>query len=340
MSDPPVFFLVPDVHVSALPRTIEEYWHWQSTEAGLSDLWGRYHWTVQTYLYLKEAGVSARVVNEMPDRGIVFVHRDHFSADLRPNQYLYLVCLLVDRTEPAPWAQLHVLHNPVAGLRLGLRSVYMPPWPQINLIPRDSSARASAFATVGYFGELGNLAFREDIPSFEGELSSMKLKLVIPRREAWHDFSKIDCVLGVRSFGRTNSYVNKPSLKLFNAWLAGVPAVLGYESAYRCEGRPGENYLEATSAAETIASLRRLKNDPVLRGKIVAAGVAAVKDYSASLTVCRWRKLIEDRLRLSYLRWVGSAALRGTARIRSRVGEGLGWRMNLLVAKREDAKPT
>ena len=43
----------------------------------------------------------------------------------------------------------------------------------------------------------------------------------------------------------------KPPSKLFNSWLAGVPAVLGHESAYRAERRSDLDYIEVSLRMST-----------------------------------------------------------------------------------------
>jgi hypothetical protein len=47
----------------------------------------------------------------------------------------------------------------------------------------------------------------------------------------WHDYSTDDLVLAVRDLTEKDALV-KPASKLVNAWIAGVPALLGPEPAF------------------------------------------------------------------------------------------------------------
>ncbi|MFL6696768.1 MAG: glycosyltransferase [Vitreoscilla sp.] len=316
-----ICFLLPeqDTALAALPRTIADYWQWQSSAAEITPYWGRYHWVLQSYLYLKAAGFPVTLCNEMPSQGVIITHFDCVDYGFRPSPEQILIVLLVDREVPHPRARLHVLHNPLQRLPLGLRHAYMPPWPQVGLVPRDE-ARADRFETVGYFGYEHNLHSDIVAPAFQEVMHQLGLRLVVPPPSNWHDFSNIDCIVAIRNFGRDVPHFNKPSLKLFNAWLAGVPVILGHETAYRCEGSPGLGYLEATSIAELVTALQVLKDDPLRRRALVEHGRRAVEAFSVERTVERWRRLLSDALaegpeprrgsRLATVRRVALEALR------------------------------
>jgi len=70
--------------------------------------------------------------------------------------------------------------------------------------------------------------------------------------DRWHDFREVDVVVAVRGFDR-HRHANKPPTKLFNAWHAGVPVILGRESAYQHERLSPLDYLEAGSFAEVVS---------------------------------------------------------------------------------------
>jgi len=297
MSDVPICFLLPepDSVLEALPTSIAEYWQWQGSAAQLTPYWGRYHWVLQTYLYLKDAGLQVVLRNTLPSRGVIVTHFDCVDYGYRPTPEQYLVIMLVDREVPHPRARLHVLHNPLQRLPLGLQHCYMPPWPQIGLIPRDP-ARGDRFETLGYFGYPHNLHADIVAESFQREIADLGLRMFVPPPAAWHDFSEVDCVMAVRNFGRDTTHLNKPSLKLFNAWLAGAPAILGHETAYRSEGQPGSGYLEATTPAELLEAIRLLRDDPVRRRALVEHGRAAVRAFGVDRTVERWRRLLRQHV--------------------------------------------
>ena len=268
-----------------------DYWQWQGQAMLSTPYWGRYHWVLQTFLYLKEAGARVELVNTMPPAGVIVTHVDCVEYGFRPTVQQFFVALLVDREIAHPRADMHVLHNPAQRLHLGLKHQYMPPWPQIGLKPRDAS-RGDRFEVLGYFGYPNNLHPSLSEPSFLKQIEALGLRMFVPPAAEWHDFSGVDCILALRNLGRSHAHLNKPSLKLLNAWLAGVPAVLGYELAYRAEGLPGVGYLEATSAQEVIDALQLLRSDVQQRRSLVQHGQRAVQAFSVAGTTARWLDLL------------------------------------------------
>lgn len=320
------FFLpVTDSQLADLPIRVEDYWPWQAEASGLHPYWGRYHWTLQTWLYLKLAGLPVELVNRLPEEGIVITHIDCLKYGFKPSRKQFLVALLVDREVPHPYAQFHVTHNPFQKLHLGLAYRYIPPWPQVGLIPRNPSL-GDRFEKVGYFGYPENLNPRLKDVEFHKGLSELELSMVIPMPADWNNFSDVDVVLAVRNFGSNTAHLNKPALKLYNAWMAGIPAILGFETAFRVEGRPSEDYLEATSVPEVLAALRYLKKTPENRVKMVSAGKKAIVNYTAEATIFRWSKLIRDELIPRYREWQSRRFLGWTNLAVGRVREGIFWR--------------
>lgn len=288
--------------------------------------WGRYHWVLQTWLQLREEGWPVELVRQLPEDGIVISHVDCFDYGLGLSPRRFVVALLVDREVPSPCAGIHVTHNPVQALPFGMRHRYIPPWPQVSLIPRAAS-RGRRFDTVGFFGYPNNL--HPDLASsrFRRRLGSLGLDLVTPHPGDWNDFSHIDAVVAIRNFGHDEQHLNKPSLKLFNAWLANVPAVLGYEAAYRAEGLPGQGYLEATSENDAYAALARLAEQPRLRDSIVKTGASLVRTFSETATRQRWFRFIDAELVPAYAHWTSSVSTRFKHRIATAGKERLLWRM-------------
>ncbi len=288
-----------------MPQDIEKFWEWQCSTIGISSLWGRYHWVLQTYLQLQRIGLACQIVSDFPNQGMVFAHRDDLNESHKPTKNLFIVCLLVDRTALHPYANHHIVHNPAAKIRFKTPSTYIPPWPQIELQKR-STQRGSSFETIGFFGDLENMADNNQIEKFSHMLSKHGLNLVIPSRENWNKFSNIDVIYGVRKFGKEYDFLEKPALKLFNAWLAEVPAVLGYESAYRTVGQPGINYLEATTSSEVEEKLVLLKNNVQLRESIVKAGRDAATRITTDSISDKWRSLIKNELLPRFYEWRNS----------------------------------
>jgi hypothetical protein len=321
------FFLPEKPEVfAALPKRVADYWHWQATATGLLPYWGRYHWVLQTYLYLREGGVPVTLVDRLPEQGVVITHMDCVDYGFRPPPGLTLVVMLVDREVPHPRAHLHVTHNPLQRLPFGLPCCYMPPWPQIGIVPRDP-ARGDRFESIGYFGYRNNLHPAIADPAFAEALAAMDLKLECPEPSTWHDFSQVDAVVAIRTLGRADAHLSKPALKLYNAWLAEVPSILGHETAYRAEGRPGTGYLEATSVDELLQAIRTLKENTALRRSIVAWGREQARQYEPPRTVARWKSLIADRLQPLHRAQTGNALRQGWHGLRGSALERLLWRM-------------
>jgi hypothetical protein len=157
------------------------------------------------------------------------------------------------------------------------------------------------------------------------------MKFIVVPRDRWHDYSDCDVMLAVRSFAKGERHVTKPATKLFNAWLAGVPAVLGVESAYRVEGKPGKDYLEVLAVEEVREYLQSLSANPSFRDRIIGAGRRAAALVSADAIAKRWLDLLEAELAprfVDWQRWFPVQVL--TLRLAGRVREGLGWRYSLI----------
>jgi hypothetical protein len=184
---------------------------------------------------------------------------------------------------------------------------------------------------VCYFGERENLVpeLGEDV--FRRWCESRGMKFTIVPRDAWHDYSDCDVVLAVRSFGTLEWHHSKPATKLFNAWLAGVPAVLGAESAYRVEGRRGENYLEALDIAAVRAHLDSLLSDLAIRDRLTRNGLKEAANVSVDATATKWVHAIEAEVFPRFARWKrGFVVEAPILQLLGRVREGLVWRRSLI----------
>jgi hypothetical protein len=321
----PVYFFLPE-KPSSLPASIAEYWSWQTTSPDLSPYWGRYHWVLQTYLYFKDYGIECDLIHQLPESGIVITHRDCLEYEIKPSQHIFFVVLLVDRVMPHPYGNFHVIHNPDQKVFWNLTCKYIPPWPQVSLIPRNKE-RGSTFERVGYFGYPVNLVAELSSDAFLDQISIFGLSLEIPEPKDWNSFLDFDAILAIRNFGRSNEHINKPSLKLYNAWAAGIPAILGYESAYRYEGKAGKNYIEATTVLEVIDGLRTLQDDAAYRGEIVNEGLIEYAcKYTPEITIKKWEQFLLKSIFPAYKSWSQSRLKRELFWLAGRVREPLLWR--------------
>ena len=95
----------------------------------------------------------------------------------------------------------------------------------------------------------------------------------------WTDYSDVDLVLAVRP--PIGTYTDKPASKLYNAWRAGVPALLGPEPAFRELYTDPLDYVEVSTVEDALAAIDRLRAEPDLyrrmidRGRRRGAGVLA-----------------------------------------------------------------
>jgi hypothetical protein len=92
------------------------------------------------------------------------------------------------------------------------------------------------------------------------------------------------------------AHTGKPGTKLYNAWLAGVPAVLGPEPAFRELRRHELDYLEVTSVEEALAAIDRLRSDPALYRAMVDHGRERARDFSVEAILDRWTDLLWERV--------------------------------------------
>lgn len=247
----------------------------------------------QPWFWLQEVGVSCDLVNNLPQEGIVIFISNTFSPHQVFPPQLFYVDVLAD-TRLLPHTHFHLIQNK-AKARWTPHSLFVPHWPQPSLIPRDP-ARGSRLEKISFFGDPDNLAPELQTPEWIGQLRrELGMFLDFKENKQWHDYSDTDVVLAIRDFSKSPHY-HKPATKLYNAWLAGVPFIGGRDSAYAVDGRPGIDYLVATSPEQVIHHLRQLKEDVALRQQLVTHGQESVTAFSREATVLQWKQLVEKTL--------------------------------------------
>lgn len=266
---------------------------------------GEHAWVLQTFLRLTRAGHPAELANVPPDEGLIVFHAKQSKALARRlprRRDVVLVGARADNREPLI-ADFEVLQN--GRFADGRRRFHIPHWPQPGLISRDP-ARGTRLERLVYKGFDRNLhpAFRSeawrrflagqgiewvtDSVAFAGRSTD---KMAIE----WPDFRQVDAVLAVRPDERSQRTA-KPATKLLNAWLAGVPALLGPEYAFRELRRSDLDYLEVGSLSEAEAAVRRLREDPGLYQAMVENGRSRAAEYTVEATVRRWAELLYETL--------------------------------------------
>ena len=136
-------------------------------------------------------------------------------------------------------------------------------------------------------------------------------------RHRWNDYGDTDAVLAVRSFANV-SFDKYPSSKLYNSWIAGVPALLGRESAYQAERRNAYDYFEVSSVSDVLHTLERLRDDPALRAAIAHNCAERAADVSEDRTAARWMEFLLTTAVPAYEKWCGRSASSRRAFFRDR----------------------
>jgi hypothetical protein len=271
---------------------------------------GGYIWTVKTYGYLSQTGFPCRLTAQLPDEGIIVSHREFFPDRLVPNDRQLFVCIVADHWRHS-FAQLHLVQNPRDPILMHSSplwpAAFLPHWPETGVIPRDP-ARGARVQNVSYFGLPGRLAPQLLSAKFAARLLEHGFSFRIVGRERWNDYSDTDAVLAVRSFARVSFHKYPPS-KLYNSWIAGVPALLGQESAYRTERRSAYDYFEVRSVDDILATLVRLRDDPALRAAVSRNCTERAAGITPARIAAAWIDFLTTRALPAYCAWRRRSAL-------------------------------
>jgi hypothetical protein len=330
-----IFFYVPSSDlVKSVPSSISEYWEWADDfirrfPAKLPDgrddcTWiGPYNWTVQTFIHLRDDGFPCELTASLPTEGIIIAHGDFLPASLVPSAKQFVVEIKPDRSLQCIFANFVIVqnrHDPIQfGVpRLLIRSAYVNYWPQPGLMVRDSN-RGDRFENVCFMGNHEQFLRQTDV--LEAEIRRLGLRWTMMPREKWHDYREVDAIVAIRpsdSGAPANDPAaavfatnRKPASKLFNAWLAGVPAVLSSDVAYRDLRKSELDYLEANNIPEVVDSLRQLMDNAGLRRSVVENGRRRAPEFSADETLRAWKAIIGNLIVPEYAAWSRSSLRRG-----------------------------
>jgi hypothetical protein len=295
---PSIFFFVPEAEDVGFLRGLDPDRHWQLMKRGQ-------RWTVQTCARLRSAGFDCELVSTAPRSGIVVFHNGHKRELRRQLPYgadVTLVGIRGDRRE-ALIADFEVLQN---GLHADDRTrFFIPYWPQPGLIARDP-ARGDRISRAAFKGFDNNLH-----PSLRGGewaefLRSHGIEWVTDSMShaesestgvpvGWHDYREVDLVVALRP-DAADQHSGKPATKLYNAWLAGAPALLGPEYAYRELRRSELDYFEITGLQDAKTAVLKLLADPPLYRAMVANGLVRGREFTVDAITKRWIDLLTETI--------------------------------------------
>jgi hypothetical protein len=300
---PQITFYLPTTHSNPYPETIAQYWPWMQNQQIKYP--GPESWILQTYLHLKAANFPCHLSQDLPTSGIIIAHRYALKNTQKPNPTQLFICTRDDKFIH-PYAQHHIVQNARQTKLLSVaplwRSTYIPLWPQIGLIPRNND-RTDRFENLTYLGDPDSLAPELKDPTWAQNLAALGINWIVNSdTSTWSDYSTTDAILAIRSFDQ-NPHHHKPASKLLNAWLAGVPAILGPESAYQNERRSPDDYLEASTVELALEAVKRLKQDPALRQRIINQGNSRAQEIQTDAMRSRWINFLTGPATQQYQQW-------------------------------------
>lgn len=263
-------------------------------------------WVIQSYLIFKAAKLPFEVLfsDEIMADAVNILHRDeiHLKRNLHRG---FILGIRADRP-PLYMADLAVCQNRTCAAKT--KGLYLPQWPQPGLIPRNPK-RKDRLENIAFFGRQVNLDGRISGVDFEAFLSHRGLHLVHDEKR-WHDYREVDASVALRRIPEIE-ISTKPASKLTNAWLAGVPAVLGDEPAYAELRKHPYDYLTVASPQEILGALDRLRQKREYN-KFREHAQLRAQEFTREKTLRKWVALLEKIVIPTYLSTRRSAGTRKT----------------------------
>jgi hypothetical protein len=178
-------------------------------------------------------------------------------------------------------------------------------WPQPGLLPR-AAERGATIRDLVFQGSEANLDRRFLEPAFLAALDGMGVRFHVHGRDSgpvrWNDYRAADLVLAARNLTERDA-LTKPASKLVNAWLAGVPALLGPEPAFQDLRRSALDYIEVRSPADVVAAIAALQARPALYLDMVRNGFERGAEFSAEKISDAWIAYLGGPAAASFERW-------------------------------------
>lgn len=251
---------------------------------------GVVNWVLQTYLHLREplaaADVTTSIDESIRPHAVNIVHRDSLNRLSSAARHATIIGVRADR--PAfELADFEILQNDVH--QLEPHQFYIPFWPQPGLIARLAS-RGDRIENMVYLGNTGTASPWLTDTAFLMALESIGVSFEIRARK-WYDYGDIDLVLAHRAEAPC-MVVHKPASKLVNAWIAGVPALLGDEPAYLSLRHDPLDYLSVDSPHDVLMAIARLRTQPAQYREMIEHGRRRASQFTLEMLRRRWLHLI------------------------------------------------
>ena len=265
---------------------------------------GRDAWIINTYLRLLLRGYQVTLSDRYEPDALCVAHHDDIKVG-HDVWRSFVVAVRADRDRTFI-CDAEIVQSP-ASMEYAY-SYYIPHWTQPGLIPRNQN-RGPVIQRIGYFGTLKNLAACFRGQDFDTALSALGVEFVIREDPAtWHDFSDIDLVLVVRD-GTPYFLASKPATKLFNAWSAGCPALVGAEPVYAHHRKSSYDFIQIGTVSGVISTIQKLRQDPALYQRYVDRSIERSFDIQDSEILKCWVELLQGPISERYKIWRSSNAL-------------------------------
>lgn len=263
-------------------------------------------WILQTYLRLKVAGSNVELRESLPASGIAVIsagdYREALRHRMQSTDALIAAPLGSYRRRPR-FADVIIVQNPSEAD--GKRRLFVPHWPQPGLMSRDPS-RGARIERAAFKGFPKNLDAAFQTPEWRQFLREQGIEWVhdaVPYAELqtdtrglqFPDYRDIDLIVAVRP-ENPQMYPDRPATKLVNAWLAGVPAILGPELAYRALRQDPLDYLEVRNLSDAQAAVRQLVRDRGLYLAMIEHGKRRGTEFTVDRVRQQWQDLLFDRV--------------------------------------------
>lgn len=263
-------------------------------------------WIVQTYLHVRDAlaadGWSVTLSDRFEPGAICVAHWDELHRLRWRAPLAYLIGVRADRP-PVLVADKVVRQNTLDPD--DAKTVGIPPWPQPGM-RRRRSERGDDVRRVGYFGRLEMAPSFFADPAFRRSLDELGLEFV-PSEHDWQDYSEVDVVIAFRT-APPSLLRHKPATKVSNAWLAGVPAIVGPEPAYLQLRRDENDMCVANDAVGVIAELRRLVREPGRYAAMRARAIERAPEFDVPALRDRWLAFFRGRVAPAFAQWRSTEA--------------------------------